>query len=154
MASPLPGLYSSMQKAHVLDRAVARLVDLLLVFALAHLLDELGFYAGLGYLLIADGLGEGQSLGKRLIRLQTLQEDGTPCGIRESILRNATLGVAFVLFWIPYVGKLLFGAILFLEAMVLLGNERGERLGDTLAGTRVMDLRATRPALQQGGEQP
>jgi uncharacterized RDD family membrane protein YckC len=128
-----------MQKASVLNRFVAKFIDLLVAFAFSTLLHPVGFFAGMTYLLIADGFFDGRSLGKKLIRLQTLSQDGNFCSYRDSILRNTPLGLAYLLFFIPYIGKILFVLILVLEGLLIIGNEKGRRIGDELAGTQVID---------------
>ena len=95
-------------KAHVLHRFIAKFLDFLIVAACAKLIPPIGFFAGVTYLLIADGLWEGQSVGKRVIGLQTVRiGEGGAGSFRESILRNVPLAVGWVLGLIPYVGWLL-----------------------------------------------
>jgi uncharacterized RDD family membrane protein YckC len=77
-----------------------------------------------GYLLFSDGLGEGQSFGKRLVKIAVVdQRTGAPCTYGGSLLRNLVrmLGVfdwAFAL------------------------GERRQRLGDKAANTIVVKLPA------------
>ena len=59
-------------KAHVLNRFLSKFVDLLIVAAFGMVVPPVGWLAGLAYVLIADGFSGGQSLGKRLIGLQTV----------------------------------------------------------------------------------
>ncbi|MBI4715368.1 MAG: RDD family protein [Nitrospirae bacterium] len=110
-----------------------------MAFAFSTVFQPVGFFAGMTYLLIADGFFDGRSLGKKLIRLKTLSQKGTWCSYQESILRNLTVGIAYLLFFIPYVGKILFAAVLAVEALLVIGNEKGLRIGDELAGTQVVD---------------
>ncbi len=128
-----------MQKADLTSRAVAGFVDLLLVIGLARLPDVLGFLSAAGYLLIRDGLFEGQSAGKKLIglRVAPLQE-GMAMTYRESIIRNVPLTLAFMLFLIPYVGWLLGPLALGIECLTAIGDDRGMRIGDMLARTWVV----------------
>lgn len=127
-------------KAHVLNRFIAKTIDGLLVAAASRVVEPVGWIAGLGYTLIADGFPGGQSVGKRLIGLQTvIPRTKEFAGFRESIIRNLPLAVAYVLFPIPYVGWLLTGAVVAFEALLLIGNEQGLRLGDEIAGTQVLD---------------
>ena len=130
-------------KAALLNRSIAKFVDLLIVAALAELPSMVGFYAGLTYLLIADGLSQGRSVGKRLIGLEVvLPASATPCTFRESILRNTPLAVATILYAkLPYLGWLLGLSVFVLEALLAIGNERGQRVGDELAGTQVIERR-------------
>ncbi|MBI5197181.1 MAG: RDD family protein [Nitrospirae bacterium] len=128
-----------MQKANVLNRFVAKFIDLLVAFAYSLILEPVGYFAGITYLLIADGFFDGRSVGKKLIRLQTLSLEEDLCSYRDSILRNLPIGLAYLLFFIPYIGKLLFAAILILEGLLVIGNDKGHRIGDELAGTQVID---------------
>ena len=96
--------------------------------------------AGLAYVLVADGFAGGQSIGKRLIGLQTiLPSTRDAAGFRESIIRNLPFAAAQVTFAVPYVGWIASVAILAFEAVLVVGNEQGRRLGDEVAGTQVVD---------------
>lgn len=136
--SPLhSGVYP---KAHVLNRFIAKAIDLMLIAAASQVIAPIGWLAGLAYALIADGFPGGQSLGKRLIGLQTvIPRTREFSGFRESIVRNLPLGFAYLLFPVPYVGWLLSGGVLVFEALLLIGNDQGVRLGDEIARTQVLD---------------
>jgi len=128
-------------KAQVLNRFIAKLIDLFLAAAAAELIASVGFLAGLAYLLVADGFSDGRSIGKRLIGLQTILPDTRePAGFRDSIIRNIPIAVAQLAFVIPYVGWLVSAVIVAFEAVLIIGNEQGRRLGDELAGTQVLDV--------------
>jgi uncharacterized RDD family membrane protein YckC len=128
-------------KAQVLNRGIAKLIDLFIVAAAGQLFMPVGFLGGLAYILIADGFSGGRSIGKRLIGLQTVRPDRREAaGFRESIIRNLPFAVAQVAFAIPYVGWLVSAAIIAFEAVLILGNEQGRRLGDEVAGTQVLDV--------------
>ncbi len=63
---------------HVLNRVLAKMLDILIVFALAGVLPyPLGPLAGFIYSLVADGIQigkfQGQSVGKKLLGLQVVQ---------------------------------------------------------------------------------
>ncbi len=137
-ASPLhSGVYP---KAHVLNRFIAKAIDGMLIAAASQVIEPVGWIAGLAYALIADGFPGGQSVGKRLIGLQTVVPRTKEfSGFRDSIVRNLPLAFAYLLFPIPYVGWLLAGAVMSFEALLLIGNEQGIRLGDEIAGTQVLD---------------
>ncbi|MCE3223030.1 MAG: protein of unknown function, family [Nitrospira sp.] len=127
-------------KAQVLNRFIAKLIDLLIVAAASKLVPPVGVLAGLAYILLADGFGGGRSVGKRLIGLQTIVPRARePAGFRESIIRNLPCGLAQLAFEIPYVGWIGWGAVLSLEALLVVGNEQGRRLGDELAKTQVLE---------------
>jgi hypothetical protein len=127
-------------KAHVLNRFIAKAIDGMLIAAASQVIAPVGWIAGLAYALIADGFPGGQSVGKRLIGLQTVVPRTKEfSGFRESIVRNLPLAFAYLLYPIPYVGWLLAGAVVTFEALLLIGNEQGIRLGDEIARTQVLD---------------
>ncbi|OLD38437.1 MAG: hypothetical protein AUI21_07425 [Nitrospirae bacterium 13_1_40CM_2_62_10] len=127
-------------KARVLNRFIAKFVDLIVVAAAGQVVPPVGWLAGLAYVLIGDGLTGGQSLGKRLIGLQTVvPRSREVSGFRESIIRNLPLALAYLLFPIPYIGWALATAVVLLEALLIIGNEQGLRLGDEIAHTQVLD---------------
>jgi uncharacterized RDD family membrane protein YckC len=128
-------------KAQMLNRGIARLIDLFIVAAAGEMLVPVGFLGGLAYILIADGFSGGRSIGKRLIGLQTvLPGQREAAGFRESIIRNLPFAVAHVAFAVPYVGWLISIAIIAFEAVLIVGNEQGRRFGDEVAGTQVLDV--------------
>ncbi|HEY5627117.1 MAG TPA: RDD family protein [Nitrospira sp.] len=128
-------------KAQVLNRFIAKLIDLFLAAAAAEVIAPVGFLAGLAYLLVADGFAGGRSIGKRLIGLQTIIPDTREqAGFRESIIRNIPFAVAHIAFVVPYIGWLAAVAVVGFEAVLIIGNEQGRRLGDELAGTQVLDV--------------
>ena len=76
-------------KAAILNRVIAKSIDFLIIAALLEIIPRAGYFIGLAYLLIGDGLFEGRSLGKRLIGTRViLCETGKACSFRESIIRN------------------------------------------------------------------
>ncbi|MBO9729654.1 MAG: RDD family protein [Chitinophaga sp.] len=82
------------------------------------------------YALIKDGLGEGQSWGKRTMNLMVVNIDTrTPCSKGESAIRNI---VSMLLGGIPYVGWLV-------EPIVLLVHQEGRKVGDMAAHTQVIE---------------
>ncbi|MDD5434624.1 MAG: RDD family protein [Nitrospira sp.] len=126
-------------KANILNRFIAKIIDLIVAAAFSKLLQPVGFFAGLTYLFIADGFFDGRSLGKKLIGLKTVKEDGELCTYKDSILRNLTVSAGYIFFFIPYVGWLLALIIYSVEGLVILGNEKGVRIGDELAKTYVVE---------------
>ncbi len=127
-------------KAYVLNRFIAKLIDVFIVVAADEVAPPVGFLSGLAYILIADGFAGGRSIGKRLVGLQTMRLDvRETAGFRESIIRNLPFGLAQLLFAVPYVGWLGSAAVLAFESVLIVGNEHGRRLGDEVARTQVLD---------------
>lgn len=127
-------------KAHVLNRFIAKLIDLFIVVAAGEIASPVGFLSGLVYILIADGFAGGKSIGKRLVGLQTMRLDGRDtAGFRESIIRNLPLGGAQIAYAVPYIGWFVSLVILAFESFLIIGNEQGHRLGDEVARTHVLD---------------
>lgn len=138
-------------KAGLLNRIIARTIDFIIVAALYEAIPKVGFFAGLTYLLIADGLLEGRSVGKKLIGLRVIiynnTEKVTACGFKESIMRNFPFAAGFILFGIlnlvPLIGWffsfIVIAIVVLFESLVLIGSEKGMRLGDELAKTHVIE---------------
>ena len=126
-------------RATVLHRFIAKSLDVLIVLGVGELTPPYGFWVALWYVLVADGFS-GRSIGKRLIGLQTwVPELHAPAGFKDSIIRNVPLAVGYITFHIPYVGWLGTVAILGMEALLIIGNAQGLRIGDELAHTQVVD---------------
>jgi len=128
------------RRAGLLLRIAAKILDFILIAAVIEIIPRAGFFAGLAYLLLSDGLIDGRSLGKRLIRLLVVSsESGQFCSFRESILRNSTLGLGYLLLLIPWIGWLGSAVVTGIELILLVGSRDGKRLGDELAKTTVIE---------------
>lgn len=138
-------------KASLLLRVMAKLVDFILIAAAITLLPRVGHLAGLVYLLISDGLFDGRSLGKKVLRLRVLSlPAGTGGSFRDSVLRNSTLFFPLLLYNIPLLGWIFAAAVLALEFLLTLGNGDGMRLGDDFARTKVVEEeRRSAPAVSE-----
>jgi uncharacterized RDD family membrane protein YckC len=126
------GLVSSYAKADVLKRLYAGTIDALLI-ATSGILSwksdsTLWLGAGAAYLLLRDAM-KGQSVGKCFFGLVVVSlETGRPASLTGSIRRNLLL--------------LLPGAnvvAVFLEALTVVRDPQGQRLGDRLAQTQVIE---------------
>jgi uncharacterized RDD family membrane protein YckC len=125
-------LVSPYPKADIEKRLFAAAIDGLLFMTtwLLYLsLDSIVPLAGGAvYLLLRDAVG-GQSIGKIMLGLTVVRvENGQPCRAIDSVTRNAMLLVP--------------GAnivALFLEAWTIMRDRQGQRLGDRLAQTQVVD---------------
>ena len=133
-----------MHKADLTSRAVAGFIDFLIVVGLTKLPDVFGFLSASGYILLRDGLFDGQSLGKKLLGLRVVlaDENGRPASYRESIVRNITFVLVYILFLIPYLGWILGPIALAVEGLTAIGDGRGMRIGDMLAKTYTVQASA------------
>lgn len=128
------------KRASLLLRTFAKVLDFILIAAAAEVVPKAGFYAGLLYLLISDGLFDGRSVGKLLIGLRVVSvTGGEPCSMKESIVRNAPLGAGLLLYKLPWVGWIFIILVSVVEFLLLLGSKEGMRLGDELAKTTVIE---------------
>ncbi|MCL4457457.1 MAG: RDD family protein [Nitrospirae bacterium] len=127
-------------KASLLLRVIAKLLDFIVIAAAAETIPRVGYFAGIVYLLIGDGLFNGSSLGKKLVRLRVVSlSTGNASTFRDSIVRNAAFAVALLLYKVPIAGWFFAAVILALEFLLMLGNKDGMRLGDDLANTKVIE---------------
>jgi uncharacterized RDD family membrane protein YckC len=135
------------QVAGLGTRAIAQLIDLLLVAAVEVAVLFFGFAAGsitnsgtvsfliiivfsfinvFGYFWVSEALWSGQTLGKKAFRLRAVGDRGEPLTFMQAGIRNIVRIVDFL----PYgygVGMI-----------VLFANGKGKRLGDLAAGTIVV----------------
>ena len=130
-------------KASVLKRVMARIVDLLIAWVLALFLPPAGVIAGMVYLAVADGLQKGQSLGKMVFGLDVVKPDGSPCDLRSSIYRNIPFVLMYLFFALGFFGWILLVIvglpILLIELWLIYVDDKGERLGDRIADTNVVE---------------
>ena len=128
------------RSAGLLLRTAAKVLDFILIAAVIEIIPRAGFFAGLAYLLLSDGLFDGRSIGKKLIKLKVVStETRLPCTFRDSILRNSTFALGYLLWLIPWIGWIFIVIISALELVLILGSEEGKRLGDEFAKTSVIE---------------
>lgn len=129
-----------LKKASLLLRVTAKALDFIIIAAMAEVIPKAGFYAGLSYLLISDGLFDGRSLGKQLMGLRVISfTTSKACSMKESILRNAPLGIGLLFFMLPFIGWVFLVIFPSFEFLMLLGSKNGMRLGDEIAKTIVIE---------------
>lgn len=147
---------TSQLKVHVVQRVLAKLIDLaLVIFVSAVILYPLGPLLAFAYSLTADcmnfGPFDGQSVGKKAMKLQVVdQRDRKPIGLRQSVLRNAPVGVATFFAIIPVWGWLILIVIglplMIMEVYLMATIVSGHRLGDVMGETDVVDFKPSRAA--------
>lgn len=137
-------------KVSVANRVVAKLIDLFLVIAVAAILPyPLGPLVGFLYSILGDGIRfkgfRGQSIGKKVMNLRVIKSGtGQPAVFKDSVYRNAPVGVATFFAIIPVWGWLILGLIgvplMVMEIYLMLRVENGHRLGDVMGDTQVIEL--------------
>ena len=132
-------------KADLTLRSLARLADFTLAFAVSRVSPQVGPVIAAFYLLVADGLISGQSLGKRLFGVRTVVVPRrAPAGYRESVLRNAPFALVAIFYAVPVLWPVLFLAgvpIVAFEAWMIWTDRLGIRIGDIFADTQVVDAK-------------
>lgn len=128
------------KKASLLLRVIAKLIDFILIAIAVKIIPQIGLIAGIVYILISDGLFEGRSIGKKVLKLKTISlNTGNAATFRDSIIRNSTIAAAIIVSGIPLLGWLFVLIICTLEFLLMLGNKQGMRLGDDFANTYVIE---------------
>lgn len=132
-------------KADLTLRALARLADFALAFVIAQAAPQIGPIVAAFYLLVADGLMSGQSIGKRIFGVRAVVVPRrVPAGYHESLLRNAPFALVAVFYAVPFLWPVLFVAgipIVGFEAWMIFTDRLGVRIGDIFADTQVIDAK-------------
>jgi uncharacterized RDD family membrane protein YckC len=134
-------------KADLTKRFIAALIDNVLA-SLVSAIPVVGGIVGAAYILVKDGLDfefmDKRSLGKKLMKLRPVRLDGQPMDLNTSIRRNWPLAIGSILSIIPLLGwiiaipvSLVIGII---ELVLVLTDAEGRRMGDKLAGTKVIEV--------------
>lgn len=135
-------LKSSIKVARV-SRLVAKAIDLFIVLILSIFVYPLGIILSVAYIAISDSLQNGQSVGKKFMGFAVISlEDGKPCTVKQSAIRNLPiiipLAIAIVPIW-GWIFSFLIGVpLMLLEVYLLYKLDSGHRLGDVMADTSVM----------------
>ncbi len=132
-------------KADLTLRGLARLADFALAFVVAQSVPQVGPILAAFYLLVADGLMSGQSIGKRIFGVRAVVVPRrAPATYRESVLRNAPFALVAVFYAGPFLWPVLFVAgipIVGFEAYMIFTDRLGIRIGDIFADTQVVDAK-------------
>lgn len=133
-------------RCSLLLRIGARLADLGLSWGLFLAGGRAGAVLAILYLLLADGIFPGQSIGKRIFGVKVVHLPTRSAGRkRDSTLRNAPLALPLLLGMMPELGIVAFvaGAVVIggVETWRVIREPLGLRFGDVWAETQVVDGR-------------
>lgn len=133
-----------MRYATAKKRLFAKFIDLIVILFLGLAWrGGPGSILGFIYSLVSDGLPfeswKGQSIGKKLMRIQVLSTSP----LKSSVLRNLAMGVIAFLMIIPFWGWILAVIVgvpvALIELSLIARAERHQRLGDVMAETFVIE---------------
>lgn len=135
-------LKSAIKRAR-LARIIAKCVDLFIVLLLSFFFYPVGIVLSGIYISVSDSLQNGQSVGKKLMGFSVISlEDGKPCTVKQSFIRNLPILVPVVLAIIPLWGWLIAFILglplIIIELYFIFKLDSGKRLGDVMADTSVM----------------
>ena len=139
-------------KPDIGKRAVAAIIDAVIAVAIGFI-PVLGGIIAAAYWLLRDGMEfefmDRRSIGKKVMKLRPVRLDGSPMDMMASAKRNwmFALGGVIQLLVFTIVGIVLaipLALIAFLlgivELILVLTDPEGRRLGDKIAGTRVVEV--------------
>ena len=130
-------------KVEVFTRVIAALIDGVMS-AVVGFIPVIGAIVGAAYMLLKDGLFEGQSVGKKVMKLQVITESGSKADFAVSAKRNFIFAIPVIIMIIPILGwivaPILSLVILIVELMKVMNEPKGRRLGDIWAGTQVINF--------------
>jgi uncharacterized RDD family membrane protein YckC len=140
-------------KADTGKRIVAAVIDCV-VAAILNAVPAIGGLVAAAYWLLRDGLDinfmDRRSVGKKVMKLRPIRLDGRPMDIETSARRNWMFALGGVIWFLKYIfilGWLLIGPVLlaaivlgFYELYRVITDPQGRRLGDVMAGTKVIEV--------------
>ena len=148
-------------KCSLLLRAGARVFDVAVAWGLYVIAGQAGAVVALLFVLLADGIIPGQSVGKRLCGIKVIYlPTRTAARYRDSVLRNAPFALIVLLGMMPdpigpvaaLAGMLVIGGV---ESWKVYRDPLGLRLGDEWGQTQVVDGKVVIGALNlPPGRQP
>lgn len=122
----------------------------------------LGFCVALPYFgLLNSGVGDGQTLGKRLLDIKVVSRDGAPLSIPKAFIRFLPLGMAWFLnnvqlpetvlmsFWSYGLSVAVFGLSLSIVYLFVFNRTTRQSLHDLLVGSYVVRASVTEPVNAQ-----
>ena len=84
---------------------MAKAIDLFIALIITIFIYPIGVVLAIAYLVTSDYIQDGQSVGKKVMGFRVISlEDGKPCSLRQSIVRNLPFIVPMLFTIIPYWG--------------------------------------------------
>lgn len=130
------------KKANLLKRFGAGLIDGI-ISGLLGMVPLVGWLAAIAYSLAKDGLFEGASVGKKLLKLKVKTLEGEQGDYLISSKRNLIFAIPSLFTIIPLLGMVIAVpvalAIGIIEAIFVITDPLGRRLGDKFANSVVIE---------------
>ena len=146
------------RRARYLARLTGKAADLIIAMCLWHVPGAAGALAALFYILVCDAFPGGRSAGKWLTGLKVVRLDREGMDVQSSVLRNLTVALPFLLYLVPFVGPVLAftigAAVLVIESYLGFYDPDGQRAGDTLAETLVVEHRQSSDEIPLSDRRP
>ncbi|WP_213950657.1 RDD family protein [Tepidanaerobacter syntrophicus] len=141
------------KKADLFKRFIALLIDDIVASLLIYI-PILGALVSAVYLLTKDAIAfeitknpdfKNRSLGKKVMGLEVVSFDGSDIDWTISLKRNLPLAIGSAFGIVPIIGWVVGGIIGFVmvivEAVLVISDDKGRRLGDRWANTQVVESR-------------
>ena len=130
------------EKPDLMPRFLAALIDGLLSGLVSTIIPVIGAIASTVYMLTKDGLFEGQSIGKKVMKLQVVTIEGQKADYGTSVRRNIIFAIPTFIMIIPILGWIVAPfvalAVMLIEVIKVTTDPQGRRLGDNWANTQVV----------------
>lgn len=151
-----PASDATAAKPDVGKRFIAYVIDAVIA-SLLSIIPVLGSLLGAAYILVRDGLEfdfmDGRSVGKKLMKLRPVRDDGGKMDLTTSVMRNWPLALgslAGLVSFSPFLGilalslliSLIGGIVGLIEVYLVVTSPDGRRLGDKIAHTHVIEVDA------------
>jgi uncharacterized RDD family membrane protein YckC len=155
---------SRYKKVHAVDRFMAKGLDIILLVILTLIFSvvwyPLAVLVALSYALFHDAFKGGTSPGKMIVGLKVIRypDESSPVDWKISAIRNISFAIFTLFALIPMIGWILMFLVaiplLIFEAYLIYSLDSGYRLGDIMAGTRVISLRDYEDVNSEANEDP
>jgi uncharacterized RDD family membrane protein YckC len=128
-------------KVEFWPRLLAKIADALVAALFAWLVPVVGAAMAIAYLLLCDGLPNGQSPGKRLLGVKVVHvPTRRSCTVRPSVIRNLPIAVGAAFLLEPFLAIVAVPILIF-ELYMAHTDALGIRIGDVFADTQVIDAK-------------